>query len=263
MINFLRQLIALPLVVLRDLLSIIPIYNKLEVMRWICIVTDQADDALAYISGLVNAYGVEQFKEPAFEQMKKYKDARFALALGMGYYNSNKLDSAKECVDIAEQCGCKNLHELLMLKFLLAGNSDKNTKEQIIEQIINSTNLGAECSQFAWTFKCWSLLENRKFEEASVVADRILEIQENAIAILVKWATTFERNPIAARDYFDKAKAAWKFPHFEASVAQGWFLLGNMEAAVEYLRIAQRDGFRPDSDDAIFEEIMNSEEYKK
>jgi tetratricopeptide (TPR) repeat protein len=259
--KILRQIIALPLVILRDLLSVVPIYNKLEVMRWICIVTDSREDALAYITALINGYGAERFEQPAFEQMSKYADARFALAAGMDYLNRSKFREALNCVERAEKGNCQNLHELLMLKFLLTDDSDKKTRDDLIDRIISSTDLGAECSQFAWTFKCWSLLENRKFEEASRVADRILAIQENGIAILVKWATTFERNPIAAREYFDKAQAVWKYPYFEASVAQGWYVLGDMAAAAKYLRIARRNGFHPAGSDTIFSEIMRSEEY--
>ncbi len=261
--KIIRQLITIPLIILRDLLSVIPIYNKLEVMRWICLVNDSSDNAMAYISALIAAYGPADFEQAAIEQMHKHKDARFATAVGMAYYEAGQFGKSKQMLETALSTGCGNEYELLMLSFLHCSREDASELDAIIDQMLERKDLSPGISQLAWTFKCWSLVEKRKFEQAAAMADRILAIEANGFAFLVKWIVTFNVNPPLAAGYFTKAEQVWRHPYFEASVAQGWHLLGKAKEAAEYLHKAKLDGFQPHKSDEIFNEIMNSEQYRQ
>ncbi len=261
--KLIRQLITIPLIVLRDLLSVIPVYDKLNVMRWICLINDTADNALTYISALIASYGPADFEEAALEQMHKHKDARFAVVVGMNYLDAGQFAKFSQVLDAAIAADCRNAHELFMMRFLHANREDATKLDGIVDQMIARTDLAPALSQLAWTFKCWSLVEKRKFEQASSAADRILEIEANGIAFLVKWIVNFNNNPPLAAGYFVKAEQVWQYPYFEASVAQGWHLLGKAKEAAEYLRKAMLEGFQPQKSDEIFTAIMDSEQYRQ
>jgi len=262
-VKLIRQIITIPLIVLRDLLSVAPVFDKLKVMRWICLVNDTSNNALAYITALITSYGVAEFEDAAMEQMYKYQDARFAVVIGMAYYELGQFAKSKQVLDTALAAGCRNEYELLLLQFLHSSREDASKLDAIVEKMLERKDLNPAMSQLAWTFKCWSLVEKRKFEQASAVADRILEIEANGIAFLVKWIATFNINPPLAAGYFTKAEQVWQYPFFEASVAQGWHLLGKAQEAAEYMRKAVLDGFEPQKNDEIFNAIMNSEQYRQ
>lgn len=258
-----RKTLSLPLVVLRDLLTFIPIYDKLKVMRWICILTESADDVLGYITALTLAYEPKEFEQPALEQMRVFKDARFAAVIAKAYLSQNKPVDARRCIDAAVESDCTNKQVLLLMQYYLWKEGDQFTQKQLIELMLQRDDLPPEATKVAWIGKCWQYIENKDIENAEIIADKILEIEENAIAMLVKWIASFNKNEQAAKAFFLRANQIWEHKHFNTLAAQGWYVLGNMTEAAKYLKKSIREGFIPEKGSAFIEEIMQSPEYEQ
>lgn len=244
MTRFFGRLVAVPIRLLADAASLVTIFDPTSLWSACWKLSRSAGDGGKLLVLMARKYGVASVRETAEKMLEETRDCQLAVTMGFiefGYRED--IESVNRWVKLAREKGYRNPELLLALELALGEFVEGYDKPQIAEQILARNDLPAEVTLRALLVRALWLLEQQRWDEAEQIADKVLCIQEQGNARIIKWAACHKRAEHACGEiHFQKARQLLSPAIFNFMVAQGWFYMGQPKEAMEYLYQAKKRG---------------------
>jgi len=243
-VEFLRQLIAAPLRILAWVLYRTGIGDALIIIRLICRITGDVDDWRRLLIFLCTKEGIEKARSEAEKMIARFGSAKISATIAYVEIN-NDADSgmqlARKWIKEAKDKKLKDADAMLDLELCLSAEVAES--ERVIEQILNRNDLQGETTRLALVHKARLLMSRGQWPQAEEVVDKILAVEENFDARLIKWISCSKSSKVEEGQ--KNLRELLRLPldgYQKALVAGGWLTLGDKEKAMEWVRAAEKDG---------------------
>lgn len=259
------RFVAVPIRTLAELLEIVAVFDTLALRRVCWKLTQGVEDGKNLIVLVCRKHGVKHVRAVAEEILAETKDSEIAATMGaLEYSFGHDVRRANGWLRMAKENGYKNQEMLLHLELLLSNFFEDYESEEIIEEILSRKDLPAGATLTALVWKAHRFLEEQRWEEADQVAERILGVQEQADAQIVKWVVSMKRGDKAQADkHFDRGKGKLPEGVFNYVVAGGWLCLGEVGKAMEWLYKSDYEMFYIKESACPIGELARSEEFRE
>lgn len=132
--------------------------------------------------------GIESARITAEKVLGETKSCAAASMMGFLELGSGQgAQAAAEWVRCARESGYNETEELLHLELVLSDSLDEYDRRKSIEQILARRDLPSVVTAAALIGKAEMCLQEQRLEEAERIAERILSIEEQPAARLIKW----------------------------------------------------------------------------
>ncbi len=262
-VAFLRKLIAVPIRLIAELLEIVGVFDTVPLLSACWKLTRIAEDGSILIVLMCRKHGTKCIRELAKKILVEMRDSGVAATIGtLEYAYEHNVEEANRWLKIAKDNGYKNQELLLHLELLLSNFFDEYDKEAIIDKILSRNDLPAHTTMAALIDRGNFFLENQQWEEAEQIAERVLSIQEQPDARIIKWVVYMRKNDKTQADKnFEKSKKGLPERVFNYIVAQGWVCLGDAGKAMEWLYKSDYDMFYIRESRSPVGQLARSEEF--
>jgi len=264
MIGFIKQLIAVPIRLLAELAGLVAIVDTLPLWSALWKLTHGPQDGCNLLVLVCSKYGIEAARQKAEKMLPRSKSCVLAATIGFlefRYYQG--IEAMNKWVRIAKEGGYKEPEMLLHLELILSNFIEEYDGEAIREQILSRNDLPMLVKFAALISEANTLLEKHLWDEAEKIADRILNIQEQPDARIIKWVTLLVRDDeVEADKQFSKAQGKLADGIFNPLVAQGWLFLGQRREAMEWLYKTRRLGLYIKKSKSQIGVLARSEEFR-
>jgi hypothetical protein len=237
MARFFGRLVAVPIRLLASVASLVRVFDPTSLWSACWKLSRDARDGGKLLVLMARKHGVASIRERAEEMLEEARDCRLAVTMGFiefGYREDIEL--VDRWVRLAKEDGYKNPEFLLQLELVLSDFFDEYDREAVVEEILGRNDLPAQVTLGALVSKANGFLEKGLWFEAEGIAERILSIQEQPDARMIKWVTcTAGGEGARAEGHLRKAQAQMPSAVFEMLVARGRLFLGQTEKAMEHL----------------------------
>lgn len=163
---------------------------------------------------------------------------------------------------MAKENGYENPELLLQLELVLSDFFNEYDRVAVTEEILARRDLPAQVTLSALVSKANGFLEQQSWGEAEQIAERILSIQEQPDARMIKWVTcTAGGKRTCADEHLKRAQTQMPSPVFDMLLAQGWLFLGQVEGAMECLCRVDTSALRLQRSKSPLGVLARSEEF--
>jgi hypothetical protein len=245
MMRWLGQLVALPLKVLLILVSIVPVFDRLPLYRAIWALTRDPYYGRNLILLLARRKGLEAARSLAEEAFAVCPDGSIAAVIGqieldMGFNPERAavwLHRAKEHPDLGNPDG------LLLLELSLSQHFPELDRGRIVGSILERKDVSMDLTRMALLAQAQLELKAGRWNEAGVIAERLLAISEVPPAHWVLWvAYSGLRETDYAAYELQRLSPNNLGPLFQAIIASGYHLLGDADQCREHLLECRKAG---------------------
>ena len=265
MMGLTGKIAAVPIRMLAQLAGLVTFVDELPLWSACWRLSRRAEDSKVLLYQVCSKRGIMPARKLAEEMLAQTKDCEIAATIGfLEYAVYSDIHSVERWVREAKDKGYKNQELLLHLELILSNFLEEYDDKAIIEEILSRNDLAMETSLYALIEKAGLYLEARSWEQAEAIADRILGIQEQVDAQLVKWTVCMKNGDHAgAKIHFNKAKTLLPEDRFNIVAAKHWLILGRKEKAMQFLYAGGQDGFRIRESKSQLGRLANSDEFRK
>jgi hypothetical protein len=259
------RFVAVPVRALAELLGIVGVFDTLALRRACWKLTQGVEDGKNLIVLMCRKHGVKHVRAVAEEILTETKDSEIAATIGVLEYSfGHDVRRANGWLRMAKENGYGNQELLLYLKLLLTNFFEDYNGEEVIEEILSRNDLPASATLTALVWKAHRFLEEERWKEAEQVAERILGVQEQVDARIVKWVVCMKRGDKAQADkHFDRGTGKLPEGMFNYVVAGGWLYLGEVGKAMEWLYKSDYEMFFIKDSVCPLGELARSEEFRE
>ena len=128
------------------------------------------------------------------------------------------------------------------MELFLAEHLEDYDYPDVIEKILRRNDLPGQITRDALLGKAKLLLKTQQWDQAEVIADRILSIEENPNARWVKWVTTTARgDQIKAEAELKLTKGKMPAEALRGFMILGWLYMDDTNRANQLLKEFQRE----------------------
>ncbi len=264
MIDFFRQLVAAPLRVIAWVLYRTGIADALIIIRLVCRVTGDVDDWRRLLIFLCRKEGIEKARFEAEKMIARFGSAKVSATIAWVEINDDAdsgMEFARRWIKEAKEKKLKDADATLDLELCLSTEAAES--ERVIEEILNRNDLRGETTRFALIHRARLLASNEQWAQAEKVVDRILAVEENFDARLVKWVTCYQNglHGEAHKNLREMLRLPLNGFH-KSQLAWGWLTIGDKLKAMEWLRAAEKDGEPVSDGQGPLAELARSREYQ-
>ncbi|MEN6308602.1 MAG: hypothetical protein ABFD91_12695 [Anaerohalosphaeraceae bacterium] len=244
MIAFLRELAAVPLMVLFYAADLLKLPIRASLARWIWVVTGQLRWAQTWIWHTAKTPGIDKVTPYADELIRNTRDARIPASVGYYEYVFNhNSESAYHWARKGDELCTQHKEALLPLKMMLSGRYPEYNAETIAEAILQRNDLPMDQSRIALVVQIYQLLDNKDWSGADARISHVLSVEEIPVLCCARWIVYMAQGrPEEAQQQL--AMAGKRIPKSEIlrHQALGMYLLGRIEEAKKYLNSAVQEG---------------------
>ena len=264
MIAFIKQAIAVPIRLLALAVGFVHIGNPIRLWSTIWKLGRRSEDGCQLLALVWRQYENDMAREMAEKMIVESKDSRLAAIAGLLEISCSKdFTAASMWAKKAKEIGCGNPETLLPLELFLSEYLEEYDMDEVVEQVLSRNDLPGIATLSALICKADALLKKHCWDEAEKIANRILGIQEQPDARIMKWVICSVRGEQAKADeHFKKAQGKLPDAVFNMLVAQGWLFLGRVDRAMEWLCRAETDGVVLQKCKSEIGDLARSEEFK-
>ena len=223
------------------------------------------DDGCNFLFSQCAKCGAGAVREIAAEMMEESGDCRIAQAMGLIEFNvARDIKAAYGWLKKAREGEYRNKQYLLGLELYLSEFVDGRDRDGIIAQILSRNDLSASTTCYGLMQKAMSFLESGQWSGAEAIADRILTVEENYDARIVKWVSCFAtgRNS-EAKKHLLRVRAKVPESVLNITLAECWLFLGRVDRAMECLLKGDREMFRLSESRTQLGNLAKSEEFRQ
>ena len=236
MLRFLGKLAAVPVRMLANLAALVTFIDAEPLWTAAWKLGRKPQDGANWLFLKYSKYGLEAARELAKKILPRTKSCVFASAIAFIEYHNRNPKAACLWADTAKKVGYEEPETLLLLELILSDILEEYDSPQIVEQILSRNDLPGNVTLHALIVKANSLLDLQKWDQAEKIADRILAIQEQNDARIIKWVVSLQRDDKAQADeHLQKARGKLPNSAFYPIIAQGLLCLGRKKEAMERL----------------------------
>lgn len=244
MITFIRHLIAAPVRLLAWGNSFLHVFDQARLAEVIWFLTGEAADGASVIVLAARSKGLDAGRQRAEAIFARRPDEQVAAAIGwMEASEAHDLAAAVQWIERCRQAGCEDGPALLQLELSLSEHVEGYDYPELIERILSRNDLPGNITRDALLGKAKLLLRDRQWDQAREIAERILAIEEHAIARWVRWVTAVAAgDDKAGRSHYAQTAAGMRPEVFLGYEALGWLYIGDQAKAAEVLSSRTPDG---------------------
>ena len=244
MITFIRHLIAAPVRLLAWVNSFLRVFDQARLAEVIWFLTGEAADGASVIVLAAHNKGLDAARQRAEAIFARRPDEQVAAAIGWVEASEGRnLTAAAQWIERCRQAGCEDGPALLQLELSLSEHLDDYDYPGLIERILSRNDLPGNITRDALLGKAKLLLRDRQWGRAQEIAERILAIEDHAVARWVGWVTAIAAgDDEAARTHYAQAAAGLRPEVFLGYEALGWLYAGDEDKAAEVLSSRTPDG---------------------
>ena len=221
-------------------------------------------DASQLLAAISKKDGADAVSGAAERILQEARDCSVAATAGwLELAGRHSAEAADRWVRMADSNQFANQQMLLHLKLYLSAALAKYNAEEIADQILSRNDLPGHVTLAAMIQKANMLLEQKNWKEAEAIADRILGVEPQADAQLIKWITcSADGREAEASRHFVIARGLIHGATFEILAARGFLLLDRKAEAMEHLCNATKQGYKLRSSDTPLGRLAESEEFQ-
>lgn len=246
MISFLRQVAAFPVRMLAEAASLLSFIDATALWSACWKLSGEASDGRNVLLLTSRRQGVGAARELGRRMLARSQDCEIAATMAfLEYAFREDWESVAGWIRTARENGCSNSQMLLWMELTLGNFLAEYDEWEIAEQILSRNDLPSDFTVSALTTKSHIFMERRRWSEAEAIADRILSIEEQPAARIVKWAVYMAAGEqMQAEKQLSFARRKLSADDVDARLAFGWLALGRAKEAMEHLRRCNPDRFR-------------------
>ena len=224
--------------------SFLHVFDPLKAAEVIWFLTAEAADGASVIVLAARGRGLDSARQRAEAIFARRCDEQVAAAIGwMEALEARDLAAAAQWIERCRQAGCEDGPALLQLELSLSEHLEGYDYPELIERILSRNDLPGNITRDALLGKAKLLLRARQWDRAQEIAERILAIEDHAIAWWVGWVTAVAAGDgEAGRTEYAQAAAGMRPEVFLGYEALGWLYAGDEEKAAEALSSRTPDG---------------------
>jgi tetratricopeptide (TPR) repeat protein len=245
MIQWLGQLVALPLKVLLILVSIVPVFDRLPLYRAIWALTRDPYYARNLILLLAQRRGMEAARSFAEEAFAACPDGSIAAMIGQLELDAAlDLDRALSWQRRARKYpGLRNPDGLLLLELFLGSHIPNLDIHRIVESILARNDLSMDLTRMALFAKAQLDLKAGRWDQALQIANHVLSISEIPLAHWILWVaySALQEPQLVSRE-FQRLSLKTLGPLYDAIMARGYLYLGDRNRCREHLLRCRQAG---------------------
>jgi len=244
MITFIRHLIAAPVRLLAWANSFLRVFDPLKAAEVIWFLTGEAADGASVIVLAVRGGGLDAARQRAEAIFARRPDEEVAAAIGwMEASEGHNPTAAAQWIERCRQAGCEDGPSLLQLELSLSQHLAGYDYPGLIERILSRNDLPGDITRDALLGKAKLLLRDRQWDRAQEIVERILAIEDHAVARWVGWVTAIAAgDDEAGRIHYAQAAAGLRPEVFLGYEALGWLYVGDEDKAADVLSSRTPDG---------------------
>jgi hypothetical protein len=237
MVRLPGKLIAVPVRLLAELLSIVPIFDPVALWSVCWKFGRNVEDGCKLLMLQCRKDGIDRARRTGQEMMEETRNCEVAATMGLLEWSQGQgFQGADRWVKAAREAGFDKPETLLYLELVLGEYLEEYDKEAIAEQILSRNDLPALYTLAALAAKANTYLSEQQWDQAESIADRLLVVQEQPDARITKWVVCTARGEHAeAERNLAKARGKMADEILGIVVAQGWLYLGRTDKAMESL----------------------------
>jgi hypothetical protein len=243
MLEFVKKIIAVPLKVLARILGFGGFFDT--AFLWSCVfkLTASPEDGTNLLYMVYMKHGLDDARIVAQDIISISKSAQPAVIIASLEFREGNIDQARQWVQLADYNNSKDTNQLLVIKLYLSEFFAEYDKKSIIEDILSKNYLPMEVTRLALVEKAFASLEEQNWKQAEQIADRILAVEEQFVARIIKAALALlNKNIPAAEELLTKAQKKTPPNQFYPVASHALLCIGQNEMAMEYLcRVGKLD----------------------
>ncbi len=211
--------------------------------------------------------GPETARNLCREMLNEVPDAQLAgYMASMEYGMRGSARSAAEWTSHARQIGCDNLQMLLWLELELSNilPDYEPSRAELVEEALSRNDLPGLFSRSALLAKAELYMEDRQWQPAEQIADRILKIEEHSGAFWVKWITATVRGEQSqSQKYFSKMASGLAEAAVLCLESLGYLYIGDHDGVMTAMHRAEQAGVVFERVNWRLAEIAQSSDYQR
>lgn len=245
-ISFLKQMVAFPVRMAAETASLLSFVDATGLWSACYKLSGEAQDACRVLGGWFGKHGLPATRELAEEMLERTADCEIAaMMVWIEYALLQEWPAVTYWIKLAKRRDYKKPQMLLRMELLLADFLEDYDEYELMEQILARNDLPGEWTTTALTSKAHFLMERGRWNEAEALANRILAIEDHAGANLIKWTVCLSREEDVEATMHLAAAQKKLSPHsIGVHLALGWWRLGRVDKAMEYLCKCDLDKYR-------------------
>lgn len=262
MISFSKKAAAIPTRLAAMLAEALKSGNALSLWSVTFNLSHSVSDGCKLLFLTYQQEGIDSARASAANLLEQTRHSNIATTIGYLEISSGNTEAARDWINQAGRLECESPEMMLGLELFIA--EDDSESEILISQILARDDLPMEFTRNALTRKMWKLAEKRDWEQAEQISNRILGVEENVDARLIKWMGCESRQQHAqAEKHLAFAQSKLPEPVFNMLMAQGWLFLDNPDKAMEWTYKAEQSGIKINELDSEIGDLARSEEFRK
>lgn len=244
MIAFLRELAAIPFMVLFFVADLLKLPVRASLARGVWVISGQIRWAQTWIWLTSKVHGVARASGYADELIRKIGDARIPASVGCYEYAFNhNSESAYHWARKGDELCTQHKEALLPLKMMLSGRYPEYNVETIAEAILQRNDLPMDQSRIALLMQIFQLLNKNDWSGADARISQVLSIEEMPVMYCARWIVYMAQGrPEEAQQQLDMVGKRIPKSEIFRHQALGMYLLGRIEEAKKYLNSAVQEG---------------------
>jgi hypothetical protein len=185
---FIKQLAAAAIRVAAEAAGFVGIGDQERLWTSVWGLSKNKSDGSRLIEQVYRKQGIESARIVAEKVLGETKSCAVASMMGFLELSSEQgVQAAAGWVRSAQESGYSKPEELLHLELVLSDFLDDYDRQKSIEQILARNDLPSTATVAALIGKAELCLQEQRLEEAEKIAERILSIEEQPAARLIKW----------------------------------------------------------------------------
>ncbi|MBE0535150.1 MAG: hypothetical protein IH624_05720 [Phycisphaerae bacterium] len=247
MITFIREIIAAPVRVAAWANGFLRLFDPIRLAEWTWLLTGDPADGAGVVVLTARGKGVDAARQRCEAIFLRRPDERIAAAMAwVEVSQGNNPKGAAEWIRRSRAAGCQDGAALLQLELSLSEHTEGDDFPALVDRILSRNDLPGHLTRDALLGKARVLFAERRWEEARAIAERILVIEEHAVARWVRWVT--------AQAAGDGGQAQVDYAQMTAGMppavlwgfeALGWLYLGDAGRVEAVLNRRTDDGKPP------------------
>ena len=179
-VNFSRQLIAVPVRLLVWICGFVPIFDRLRLVKILWFLGREVEDGSAVIGLAAAQEGMDSARHEAERIFAQCNEAHITATIAwLEVQHDNDYSAAHDWVQKAKQADCANEQMLLMMELVLSTRLAEYNQAQIVERILSRNDLPMQFTREALLCKGGLLVNQHRWNQARRIAERILSIEDN------------------------------------------------------------------------------------
>jgi hypothetical protein len=220
---FIKQLAVAAIRVAAEAAGLVGIGDQERLWTVVWGLSKDKSDGKRLIEQVYRKQGIESARIAAEKVLGETKSCALASVIGfLELISGQGAQAAAEWVRSARESGYNEPEELLHLELVLSDSLDDYDRRKSIEQILARNDLPSSVTAAALIGKAELCLQEQRLEEAERIAERILSIEEQPAARLIKWAVCLAKGGTKeAAEHLANAKSKLPREVFDKLVERG------------------------------------------